>query len=48
VALGKTYKEIAQALFLAPSTVRTHIQRIHEKLGCRNAAELIAQLDLAS
>jgi len=45
IAQGRTHKEIAQALFLAPSTVRTHIQRIHEKLGCRNAAELIAQLD---
>jgi DNA-binding CsgD family transcriptional regulator len=48
VALGRSHKQIAAELALAPATVRNHIQAIHEKLAVHNAAELIAQLELAS
>ena len=48
VALGRSHKQIAAELSLAPATVRNHIQAIHEKLSVHNVAELIAQLELAS
>lgn len=47
VAGGLTYKEIARRLGLAPATVRTYIQSIHQRLKVRNVAELIAQLRAA-
>ncbi|TIU63511.1 MAG: helix-turn-helix transcriptional regulator, partial [Mesorhizobium sp.] len=34
-AAGMTYREIGEALFIAPSTVRTHLAAIYEKLGVR-------------
>jgi len=40
---GKTYKEIARELGLAPNTVRHHIRSIYEKLGVSGKAG-IAQL----
>lgn len=30
---GESHKEIASRLFLAPSTVRTHLSAIYRKLG---------------
>jgi TolB-like protein/Tfp pilus assembly protein PilF len=30
---GMTYREIGEALFIAPSTVRTHLSAIYQKLG---------------
>lgn len=47
MAQGKTHKEIARALDLAPATVRTHIQRIYRKLSTRNTAELFRVLEAA-
>jgi TolB-like protein len=41
-ASGLTYREIGEALFIAPSTVRTHIATIYEKLGVRNKLGLAA------
>ena len=38
---GKTYKEIAVDLFIAPSTVRNHIASIYRKLGVANKAEFV-------
>lgn len=43
-AQGKTYKEIARALHISPSTVRNHITRIYAKLEIGNKAELIQYL----
>lgn len=40
-AEGKTYKEIAAALFISESTVRFHIQKLKVKLGAKNKTELI-------
>jgi len=48
IARGKSYKEIALELAIAPATVRNHIQAIHQKLAVSNAAGLIAQLGMAS
>ncbi|MDK2125222.1 response regulator transcription factor [Parachitinimonas caeni] len=43
MAEGLSHKEIAQRLDLSPATVRSHIQRIHEKLNVKTNAELIAK-----
>jgi DNA-binding CsgD family transcriptional regulator len=48
VAQGQSYKKIAAQFSIAPATARNHIQAIHEKLLVHNAAELIAQLEVAS
>ena len=39
LALGKTNKEIAQALFLATGTVKKHLNNIYGKLGVNNRTE---------
>lgn len=36
---GKTYTEIATALFISPKTVRTHIENIYRKLSVRSKVE---------
>jgi TolB-like protein len=41
-AVGLTYREISEALFIAPSTVRTHLASIYDKLGVRNKVALAA------
>ena len=40
-AEGLTYREIGEALYIAPTTVRTHIAAIYGKLGIRNKAALV-------
>ena len=40
IALGKTGKEIAQTLEIAPGTVETHRRRLMSKLGLGKVAEL--------
>jgi predicted ATPase/DNA-binding CsgD family transcriptional regulator len=40
VAQGKTDAEIAGQLFISVSTVRTHLDRIRQKSGCRRRADL--------
>jgi DNA-binding NarL/FixJ family response regulator len=44
LARGRSKKEIALALFIAPGTVHTHVTHIYEKLGIstRAAAALFA------
>jgi DNA-binding NarL/FixJ family response regulator len=42
LAEGLGQKEIAQALFIAPKTVATHLQRILTKLGLHSRAEAVA------
>ncbi|WP_081912646.1 response regulator transcription factor [Salegentibacter sp. Hel_I_6] len=39
---GKTNKEIAEALFISLSTVKTHTSNIYSKLGVKNRKELQA------
>jgi predicted ATPase/DNA-binding CsgD family transcriptional regulator len=40
VAQGRTDGEIAEKLFISVSTVRTHLDRIRDKTGCRRRADL--------
>jgi len=39
-ASGQSYKDVAQALGLAPSTVRHHLRSVYMKLGVNDKAEL--------
>ena len=41
VAAGSTNREIAQALFLSPHTVKEHTSALYRKLGARNRAEAV-------
>jgi len=47
-AAGMTYREIGEALFIAPSTVRTHLAAIYEKLGVRNKVALARHINGAA
>jgi DNA-binding NarL/FixJ family response regulator len=40
VAQGQTDAQIAERLFISVSTVRTHLDRIRDKSGCRRRADL--------
>jgi DNA-binding NarL/FixJ family response regulator len=42
LANGQGQKKIAQALFITPKTVATHIQRILTKLDVHSRAEAVA------
>jgi len=44
-ASGLTYREIGEALFIAPSTVRTHLASIYEKLGVNNKVALASHIN---
>lgn len=41
---GATYRDIAEQLFIAPSTVKTHLRTIYRKLGVANKVGLIQAL----
>lgn len=41
VALGSTYKEIGETLFIAEKTVENHVRNILEKLRLRRSPELV-------
>lgn len=41
---GKTAKEIAEAMFVSESTVKTHIRHIYEKTGVKNKMELLMKV----
>jgi two-component system nitrate/nitrite response regulator NarL len=43
IADGMTIPAIASRLFLAPSTVKTHVQRLYEKLGVGDRAAAVAE-----
>jgi TolB-like protein len=43
-AAGLTYRKIGEALFIAPSTVRTHLSTIYRKLGVTSKVGLIRRL----
>ncbi|MDP9490695.1 MAG: LuxR C-terminal-related transcriptional regulator [Actinomycetota bacterium] len=44
VAHGKTNAEIAQLLWLAPSTVRKHLENVYEKLGVKTRTAAVARV----
>ena len=48
VATGKTNKEVAAQLFVAPRTVEGHLTRIYEKFGVRSRAELAHRLSVTA
>ena len=41
---GRSYKEIARALGIAPATVRTHINAVYRKLEVTSRIELLHRL----
>lgn len=43
IASGQSVPAIAKELFLAPSTVKTHVQRLYEKLGVGDRAAAVAE-----
>jgi DNA-binding NarL/FixJ family response regulator len=42
VAYGSTTKEVADTLGISPHTVKTHLERIFEKLGANDRAQAVA------
>jgi DNA-binding CsgD family transcriptional regulator len=44
VAAGRTYREVADAMFISPKTVQWNLSKIYRKLGVRSRAELAAKL----
>ncbi len=44
VAAGRSNAEIAQALFVAPSTVRKHLEHSYRKLGVASRVAAVARL----
>ena len=47
VARGQTNQEVADALFVSPSTVQANLKRVYQKLGVRSRTELAAKVDLS-
>jgi two-component system, NarL family, nitrate/nitrite response regulator NarL len=43
IAAGRSIPSIADELYLAPSTVKTHVQRLYEKLGVGDRAAAVAE-----
>ena len=43
IAAGKNIPTVAAELYLAPSTVKTHVQRLYDKLGVGDRAAAVAQ-----
>jgi len=42
---GQSYRQIAERLFIAPTTVRTHLSTIYRKLGVSTKIELLRALE---
>ncbi|MDV6278657.1 response regulator transcription factor [Rhodococcus erythropolis] len=42
IALGRTVAQIAEELFLAPTTIKSHIQKLYEKLGVSDRGSAVA------
>lgn len=43
-AEGRTYKEVARLMDIAPATVRHHLRNVHKKLGVTNKGQLLRVL----
>ena len=43
IAAGSSIPPMAKELFLAPSTVKTHVQRLYEKLGVNDRGAAVAE-----
>ena len=43
IAAGSSIPTMARELFLAPSTVKTHVQRLYEKLGVSDRGAVVAE-----
>jgi two-component system nitrate/nitrite response regulator NarL len=43
IAAGRSVPAVAAELYLAPSTVKTHVQRLYDKLGVGDRAAAVAQ-----
>jgi two-component system nitrate/nitrite response regulator NarL len=43
VVAGERTGEIAEQLFIAPSTVKYHLRQLYNKLGVSNRAELVRE-----
>ena len=43
IAAGESIPEMAKELFLAPSTIKTHVHRLYEKLGVTDRAAAVAE-----
>ena len=48
VGEGRTNREVADALFISPSTVQANLKRIYRKLGVRSRTELAAGIERAT
>ena len=46
LANGRTYKEIAQEMFVSVNTVKSHLKSIYSKLGVNNRREAVSQARL--
>ena len=44
IAAGSSIPTMAKELFLAPSTVKTHVQRLYEKLGVSDRGSAVAEV----
>jgi DNA-binding NarL/FixJ family response regulator len=42
---GESYRDIAERLFIAPATVRTHLKAIYRKLGVSTKIQLLRKLE---
>ena len=43
IADGRTNPEIAEALFLSPNTIKTHVSNIYRKLDVERRAQAVAR-----
>ena len=43
IAAGSSIPAMAKELYLAPSTVKTHVQRLYEKLGVSDRGAAVAE-----
>lgn len=43
IASGTSIPDMGRALFLAPSTVKTHVQRLYDKLGVNDRGSAVAE-----
>jgi DNA-binding CsgD family transcriptional regulator len=44
VSEGHTNREVADSLFMSPSTVQAHLKRIYRKLDVRSRTQLAARI----